>query len=70
MPIYEYKCSKCAHEFEVIHGISDDGKKITCPKCGAAKPQRMMSAFSCGGLQGGGSGAGSSCAPQPGSRFK
>jgi putative FmdB family regulatory protein len=68
MPIYEYKCSKCAHEFEVIHGVSDRGEKVTCPKCGASKPQRMMSAFSCGGpLE---SGAGSSCAPRPGSRFK
>jgi putative FmdB family regulatory protein len=70
MPIYEYKCSKCAHEFEVIHGVSDRGEKVTCPKCGASKPQRMMSAFSCGSPLGSESGAISSCAPRPGSRFK
>jgi putative FmdB family regulatory protein len=69
MPIYEYRCSKCAHEFEMIHGISDKDAKIACPKCGAANPRRMMSAFSCGGPQGSESGAGSSCARRPGSRF-
>jgi putative FmdB family regulatory protein len=69
MPIYEYRCSQCAHQFERIQGASDKDSKITCPKCGAANPQRMMSAFSCGGPKIGESGAGSSCAPGPGSRF-
>ncbi|HXZ36115.1 MAG TPA: zinc ribbon domain-containing protein [Thermodesulfobacteriota bacterium] len=69
MPIYEYQCCKCAHQFEMIHGVSDKGSKITCPKCGAANPQRMMSAFSCGGPKAGESGSASSCAPRPGSRF-
>lgn len=70
MPIYEYECSQCAHEFEMIHGVLDRGEKVTCPKCGASNPQRMMSAFSCGSPQGSESGAGSSCASQPGSRFR
>lgn len=69
MPIYEYRCSKCAHQFEMIQGVADQDSKITCPKCGAVNPQRMMSAFSCGGLKVGESGAGSSCAPHPGRRF-
>jgi putative FmdB family regulatory protein len=69
MPIYEYQCCKCAHQFEMIHGVSDKDLKITCPKCGAANPQRMLSAFSCGGPKAGEGGAASSCAPRPGSRF-
>lgn len=69
MPIYEYQCSQCSHTFEMIHGLSAKDPKITCPKCGAANPQRMISAFSCGGGKGSEVGAGSSCAPRPGSRF-
>ncbi len=33
MPIYEYVCGKCGHEFEVIQSFSD--KPATrCEKCG------------------------------------
>ncbi len=32
MPIYEYICSKCGDEFEVIQGFSDKPLK-TCKKC-------------------------------------
>ncbi len=52
MPIYEYQCTKCSHRFERIHGISEKDKKNPCPKCGDPKPQRVMSAFSCGGIKG------------------
>ena len=69
MPIYEYRCSKCAHQFEIIQGGADKDSKVNCPKCGAANPQRMLSAFSCGGAKVGETGAASSCAPRPGSRF-
>ncbi|NWF55400.1 MAG: zinc ribbon domain-containing protein [Syntrophaceae bacterium] len=69
MPIYEYRCSKCHHQFEIIQGVADRDAKLTCPKCGAGNPSRMMSAFSCGGPKLGESGASSSCAPRPGSRF-
>ncbi len=34
MPIYEYVCTKCGHEFEVIQSFSD--KPIRkCEQCGA-----------------------------------
>jgi putative FmdB family regulatory protein len=69
VPIYEYRCSQCGQCFEVIHGASEKGSKIACPKCGASNPQRIMSAFSCGGGKGVESGAGPSCSPRPGSRF-
>ena len=33
MPTYEYACTKCAHEFEVVQSFSDAPISI-CPKCG------------------------------------
>ncbi|MGD8534851.1 MAG: zinc ribbon domain-containing protein [Candidatus Aminicenantes bacterium] len=33
MPLYEYKCQKCASVFEVIQKISDS-PLIECPECG------------------------------------
>ena len=32
MPIYEYKCSNCGHQFEKIQKFSDDPLK-KCPNC-------------------------------------
>ena len=32
MPTYVYRCTKCGHEFELFHSISDDKPK-RCPKC-------------------------------------
>ena len=31
MPTYEYVCSKCGHEFEIIQSIADTSLKV-CPK--------------------------------------
>lgn len=42
MPLYEYKCEKCSHQFEKIEGHNASTTK-KCPKCGA-KAQRMLSA--------------------------
>ncbi len=33
MPIYEYRCLKCGHQFEKMQNISDDAVK-RCEKCG------------------------------------
>ena len=69
MPIYEYQCSSCCHQFEMIHGASDKDLKIVCPKCGTANPQRVVSTFSCGGSKSIETGSGSGCGSMPG-RFK
>ncbi|HXN21064.1 MAG TPA: FmdB family zinc ribbon protein [Candidatus Binatus sp.] len=42
MPLYEYKCAKCGHQFEKIEGHNASTTK-KCPKCGAKAP-RMLSA--------------------------
>ena len=45
MPIYEYTCTKCGHELEVIQKISD--KPLTrCPKCkGKLEKQFSQTSF-------------------------
>ena len=42
MPIYEYACGKCEHEFEVEQRITDDPIK-TCPKCRSRKIKKLIS---------------------------
>jgi putative FmdB family regulatory protein len=33
MPIYEYRCAKCEHVFEVIEKHENRVQKQDCPKC-------------------------------------
>ena len=42
MPVYEYACEKCGHEFEAQQRITDDPIK-TCPVCKARKVKRLIS---------------------------
>lgn len=42
MPIYEYACGKCGHEFEVEQRITDDPIK-TCPTCRSRKVKKLIS---------------------------
>jgi putative FmdB family regulatory protein len=42
VPIYEYRCRTCAHEFEVLVRGPDP---IACPSCQAADPERILSLF-------------------------
>ena len=42
MPVYEYICKACDHEFEREQRISDNPLK-KCPECGAMKAKRLIS---------------------------
>ncbi|MCH7599589.1 MAG: zinc ribbon domain-containing protein [Myxococcales bacterium] len=42
MPIYEYQCKKCDHEFEREQRITADPIK-TCPKCKARRVKKLIS---------------------------
>jgi putative FmdB family regulatory protein len=42
MPVYEYVCKGCGHEFEREQRISDPPVK-KCPGCGAQKARRQIS---------------------------
>tara|TARA_Y200000002_G_scaffold321498_1_gene281688 strand:- start:5683 stop:5973 length:291 start_codon:yes stop_codon:yes gene_type:complete len=43
MPIYEYKCLKCGHQFEVIQRFSDNPVEI-CPCDKKNKVEKLVSA--------------------------
>jgi putative FmdB family regulatory protein len=42
MPVYEYQCGRCGHEFEREQRISDKPVR-KCPSCGAMKAKRLIS---------------------------
>ena len=43
MPIYEYQCSACGHQMEVLQKVSDAPLR-KCPECGKPKLQKLISA--------------------------
>ncbi len=43
MPFYEYQCTKCGHEEEVLQKISDKPLK-KCPACGKSAMKKKVSA--------------------------
>jgi putative FmdB family regulatory protein len=45
MPLYEYACQNCGHQFETRQRISDEPLK-TCPKCSKDTLERLVSATS------------------------
>jgi putative FmdB family regulatory protein len=63
MPIYEYRCRKCEAIFERFQKVNEDGEFLTCPACGARRPEKILSCFSSSK----GSESSSSCGPSGGS---
>lgn len=47
VPVYEYKCEACSYEFE-IRVTMTEAEQVCCPKCGAKRPQRILSRFAKG----------------------
>ena len=43
MPIYEYQCTECGYQTEVLQKISDDPLK-DCPECGRPTMKKMVTA--------------------------
>ena len=43
MPIYEYQCSKCNHQMEVIQKMSDESL-TECPECHQPALKKLVSA--------------------------
>jgi putative FmdB family regulatory protein len=43
MPIYEYQCRVCGHEFEAMHKVSDQ-PLVDCPACGQPELTKLVSA--------------------------
>ena len=57
MPIFEYQCRKCEHDFEALVRRADE--KVACPQCGGRRVTKKLSLFATSGVQ---SGKGSACA--------
>ncbi len=45
MPIYEYECKKCGHQFEMLVGFNEKEKDLACPECSTKNPEKLFSAF-------------------------
>lgn len=43
MPTYVYQCKRCAHEFERVHGMHDEGPQA-CEACVATDVVRKITA--------------------------
>jgi len=57
MPMFEFKCKECGHEFEDLV-LSAKSYKVTCPECSSSNVEKKLSSFAAGS-----SSAGGSCAP-------
>ncbi len=44
MPIYEYNCTKCGMDFELMRSFSEVDEPADCPKC-KVKGKRLLSVF-------------------------
>jgi putative FmdB family regulatory protein len=53
VPIYEYRCQKCGHEFEVMQKVNDPAPD-PCPKCSAEKTMERLVSRTSFQLKGGG----------------
>ncbi len=64
MPIYEYRCEKCGHQFDYFARTQSD-KPQKCEKCGAEQLSKQFSSFAA--VSGSSAGAAScstgACAP-------
>ena len=45
MPIYEYICQDCQHEFELLRPMSQADAAMACARCGGENLKRKISAF-------------------------
>lgn len=71
MPLYEYHCESCEHDFEKRRAIQEADAPLQCPTCESKEVTRKLSLFialtkSDAGTQslgdGGGCGCGGACA--------
>jgi putative FmdB family regulatory protein len=68
MPLYEYHCDECQHEFEKMLRFSESNTLPACPQCNSAQTRKKISAVAAIGVGDSGSSgyAGGSCSPRGG----
>jgi len=45
MPIYEYRCTRCDHDFEELVRLGTQDTEVPCPSCGEHHARRKVSTF-------------------------
>lgn len=45
MPLYDFACCACGHEYEAILKIGAPHDHLECPQCGAKAPKKLATAF-------------------------
>jgi len=50
MPLFEFVCRSCGHEFEELLRSASERNSAICPKCNARDPERKMSVFAARGV--------------------
>lgn len=61
MPLYEYRCKACGHQFEKMTRFNEVQMKPTCPECESEETEKKLSIFAKSGLSSGNSQSSSSC---------
>ncbi|HUT64523.1 MAG TPA: zinc ribbon domain-containing protein [Spirochaetota bacterium] len=59
MPVYEYLCKDCSHQFEkLVRGYKES---TLCPQCNSRKVSKLFSTFACRGTASPSESASSGC---------
>jgi putative FmdB family regulatory protein len=69
MPFYEYRCTECGVEFEMMLRFSESDRRPACPKCQSSQTQKKLSAVASFGTatsSGSSGSSGASCGPSRG----
>jgi putative FmdB family regulatory protein len=45
MPLYEYRCRDCGHQFEILQRLGEGAAGLACPRCRAAALDKQFSTF-------------------------
>lgn len=45
MPLYEYVCKNCGHQFEVLQRMGEGASDLSCPSCGEKRVEKQFSTF-------------------------
>lgn len=59
MPLYEFECLNCGHEFEALVRKESEKPEVRCPECESLKLEEKLSCFAPGPKPG-------NCAPSGG----
>ncbi|PIX75902.1 MAG: hypothetical protein COZ38_03165 [Rhodocyclales bacterium CG_4_10_14_3_um_filter_68_10] len=62
MPIYEFRCPRCGHQFEDLVFRQSEIQELSCPRCGNQDVSQLLSTFSSSKGQASSSGS-KGCAP-------